>query len=413
MQLSTQDDQSMAAHGDDTPARELCFLVAEDHEFQRSMIVQMLEQLGATGVYEAEDGRAAMEITRELDHPFDIIVTDIDMPGMDGLSFIRRLGEAGVSASLIVTSSLDRPLLDTIETMSAAYGMRLLGAIEKPLTQERLAELIALHWRAKPNPERPRPGAGAYTLDEILAGLREDEFEPFYQPKVELRTGRVKGAEALARWRHPRNGIILPSAFLGLLEDNAQISELTWAMLAQSARDCRSWRDAGLDLDVSVNLSGKQLADPGISDAITWQVAQQGLDPKHMILEITESAAITEVGRVLENLTRLRMKGFGLSIDDYGTGYSSMQQLTRIPFTELKIDQSFVKHAARQESSRLILESSLEMAKKLKIASVAEGVETQDDWNLLRQTDCDLAQGFHIARPMPSGDLAEWARSWG
>ena len=413
MQLSTQDDQSMAAHGDDTPARELCFLVAEDHEFQRSMIVQMLEQRGATGVYEAEDGRAALEITRELDHPFDIIVTDIDMPGMDGLSFIRRLGEAGVGASLIVTSSLDRPLLDTIETMSAAYGMRLLGAIEKPLTQDRLAEMIALHWRAKPNPERPRPGAGAYTLDEILAGLREDEFEPFYQPKVELRTGRVKGAEALARWRHPRNGIILPSAFLGLLEDNAQISELTWAMLALSARDCRSWRDAGLDLDVSVNLSGKQLADPGISDAITWQVGQQGLDPKHMILEITESAAITEVGRVLENLTRLRMKGFGLSIDDYGTGYSSMQQLTRIPFTELKIDQSFVMHAARQESSRLILESSLEMAKKLKIVSVAEGVETQDDWNLLRQTDCDLAQGFHIARPMPSGELAEWVRHWG
>lgn len=413
MQLSTQDDQSMAAQGDDTPARELCFLVAEDHEFQRSMIVQMLEQLGATGVYEAEDGRTAMEITRELDHPFDIIVTDIDMPGMDGLSFIRRLGEAGVGASLIVTSSLDRPLLDTIETMSAAYGMRLLGAIEKPLTQDRLAEMIALHWRAKPNPERPRPGAGAYTLDEILAGLREDEFEPFYQPKVELRTGRVKGAEALARWRHPRNGIILPSAFLGLLEDNSQISELTWAMLAQGARDCRSWRDTGLDLDVSVNLSGKQLADPGISDAITWQVTQQGLDPKHMILEITESAAITEVGRVLENLTRLRMKGFGLSIDDYGTGYSSMQQLTRIPFTELKIDQSFVMHAARQESSRLILESSLEMAKKLKIVSVAEGVETQDDWNLLRQTDCDLAQGFHIARPMPSGELAEWVRHWG
>lgn len=413
MQPSMHDDRPMTAPDDGNPARNLCFLVAEDHEFQRSMIVQMLEFLGATGVYEAEDGRAAMEITRELDHPFDIIVTDIDMPGMDGLSFIRRLGEAGVGASLIVTSSLDRPLLDTIETMSAAYGMRLLGAIEKPLTQERLVELIALHWRAKPNPERPSPGGAAFTLDEILAGLRADEFEPFYQPKVELRTGRIKGAEALARWRHPRNGIILPYAFLGLLEDNAQISELTWSMLAQSARDCRGWQEAGLDLNVSVNLSGKQLADPGISDAITWQVSSQGLEPRHMILEITESAAITEVGRVLENLTRLRMKGFGLSIDDYGTGYSSMQQLTRIPFTELKIDQSFVMHAARQESSRLILESSLEMARKLKIASVAEGVETQEDWNLLRQSDCDLAQGFHIAKPMPSAELVEWVRDWG
>ena len=412
MRISTHDTDTRGSERDRGPAEGLCFLVAEDHEFQRSMIVRVLETLGAKGVYEADDGRTAMEITRELDHPFDIIVTDIDMPGMDGMSFIRHLGEAGVNASLIITSSLDRPLLDTIETMSAAYGMRLLGIIEKPLTQGRLAELIALHWRAKSNPERPRPGAAAFTLDEILAGLRADEFEPFYQPKVDLRTGRVKGVEALARWRHPRNGIILPYAFLGLLEDNSQISELTWSMLAQGASDCRAWRDAGLDLDVSVNLSGKQLADPGISDAITWQVSNQGLDPKYMILEITESAAITEVGRVLENLTRLRMKGFGLSIDDYGTGYSSMQQLTRIPFTELKIDQSFVMHAARQESSRLILESSLEMARKLKIVSVAEGVETQEDWNLLRECHCDLAQGFFIAKPMPAADFPAWVRDW-
>jgi EAL domain-containing protein (putative c-di-GMP-specific phosphodiesterase class I)/CheY-like chemotaxis protein len=394
------------------PAAGLCMLVTEDHEFQRGMIVEMLEGLGARAVYEAEDGRAAMEITRELDHPFDIIVTDIDMPGMDGLTLIRRLGEAGVGASLIITSALDRALLDTIETMSAAYGMRLLGTVEKPPTQERFAELIALHWRSKPNPERPRSGAGAFTLDEILAGLRDEEFEPFYQPKIELRTGRVKGAEALARWRHPRNGIVLPYAFLGLLEEHAQISELTWAMLARSARDCRSWRDAGLDLNVAVNLSVKQLADPGISEAITWQVASQGLDPRHMILEITESAAMTDVGRVLENLTRLRMKGFGLSIDDYGTGYSSMQQLTRIPFTELKIDQSFVQHAAHQESSRMILESSLDMARRLRVASVAEGAETQADWNLLREVGCDLAQGFFIARPMSAADFPAWVREW-
>lgn len=412
MPTSTHNDHADPKGSDEHPAKGLCFLVAEDHEFQRSMMVHMLDDLGAKAVYEAEDGRSALEVTRELDHPFDIIVTDIDMPGMDGMSFIRRLGEASVGASLIITSGLDRSLLDTIETMSAAYGMRLLGTVPKPPTPEKLAELIALHWRAKPNPEKPSPGLAPFTLDEILAGLRADEFEPFYQPKIELRTGQVKGAEALARWRHPRNGIILPNAFLGMLEDNAQISELTWAMLARSARDCRSWRDAGLDLDVAVNLSVKQLADPGISDAITWQVTSQGLEPRYMMLEITESTAMTNVGRVLENLTRLRMKGFGLSIDDYGTGYSSMQQLTRIPFTELKIDQSFVQHAAHQESSRMILESSLEMARKLDITSVAEGAETQADWDLLRECGCDLAQGFFIAKPMPAHDFPEWVRHW-
>jgi EAL domain-containing protein (putative c-di-GMP-specific phosphodiesterase class I) len=131
-----------------------------------------------------------------------------------------------------------------------------------------------------------------------------------------------------------------------------------------------------------------------------------------MMLEITESAAMTNVGRVLENLTRLRMKGFGLSIDDYGTGYSSMQQLTRVPFTELKIDQSFVKHAAHQESSRMILESSLGMARNLAVTTVAEGVETLEDWNLLRDCGCDLAQGFFIARPMPAHEFPGWVRDW-
>ena len=413
MHASTQHDNarpSMAV--DPTPAKGLSFLVAEDHEFQRSMMVAMLEDLGAKGVHEAEDGRAAMEITRELAHPFDIIVTDIDMPGMDGMSFIRRLGEANVGASLIISSSLDRTLLDSIETMSAAYGMRLLGTVEKPPTPERFAELIALHWRAKPKPERAKASASIFTLDEVLAALEAEQFEAFYQPKIELKTGRVKGAEALARWRHPHHGVVLPYAFIGLLEDNDHISELTWIMLAQSARDCRTWREAGLDLDVSVNLSVKQLADPSIADAITWQVSNQGLDPRYMTLEITESAAMTDVGRVLENLTRLRMKGFGLSIDDYGTGYSSMQQLTRIPFTELKIDQSFVQHAAHQESSRLILESSLDMAKKLGIVSVAEGAETQEDWTLLRESGCDLAQGFFIAKPMASSAFPEWVRDW-
>ena len=406
------DDNPRAGASAAMPAKGLCFLVAEDHEFQRSMMVEMLESLGARAVYEAGDGQSAMEITRELDYPFDIIVTDIDMPGMDGMAFIRRLGEAKVGASLIITSSLDRSLLDTIETMSAAYGMRLLGTVEKPATPERFAEMIALHWQAKPNPERLKLSVSVFNLEEVLAGLRAEEFEPFYQPKIDLRTGRVKGAEALARWRHPSSGIVSPYAFLGLLEESGQISELTWIMLAQAARQCRGWRDDGLDLNVSVNLSVKQLADPAIADAVTWQVTSQGLEPRHMILEITESAAMTDVGRVLENLTRLRMKGFGLSIDDYGTGYSSMQQLTRIPFTELKIDQSFVMHAAHQESSRMILESSLDMARKLGITSVAEGAETREDWNLLRECGCDLAQGFYIARPMEADAFPDWVREW-
>jgi hypothetical protein len=245
---------------------------------------------------------------------------------MDGMAFIRRLGEAKVAASLIVTSSLERALLDSIETMSAAYGIRLLGTIEKPASPERFAQLIAAHWQLRANPEKQRAPMSPFALDEVLAGIANDEFVPFFQPKIELRSGRVRGFEALARWRHPRRGMVLPYAFIQLLEQHDQIGELTWSMLAQAAAQCRRWREAGFDIDVSVNLSVAQLGDPAISDAVTWQVVNQGLDPRHMVLEITESVAMSNVGAVLENLARLRMKGFGLSIDDYGTGYSSMQQ---------------------------------------------------------------------------------------
>lgn len=414
MPTSTWDDNRSAGADADAalPGKDLRFLVVEDHEFQRSMMVEMLENLGARSVDEAVDGFSALEVTREIDQSFDIIVTDIDMPGMDGMAFIRRLGEAKVRASLIITSGLDRSLLETVETMSGAYGMRLLGTVEKPPTPERFAELIGLHWQTKPSPDKSTQGVSTFSLEQVMEGLHAEQFEPFYQPKIDLTTNRVKGAEALARWRHPHFGIVLPYAFISLLEAAGQISELTWIILAKSARDCRSWRDAGFDLNVSVNLSVKMLEDPAIADAITWQVTQQGLDPKHMILEVTESAAMGSVGQVLENLIRLRIKGFGLSIDDYGTGYSSMQQLTRIPFTELKIDQSFVMHATRQASSRKILESSLEMARKLGISSVAEGAETAEDWNLLRECGCDLAQGFFVAKPMKSADFPEWVRAW-
>jgi EAL domain-containing protein (putative c-di-GMP-specific phosphodiesterase class I)/CheY-like chemotaxis protein len=386
--------------------------VVEDHEFQRRMMVEMLEGLGARAVQEAVDGAAALALTRDGGFAFDVIVTDIDMPGVDGMALIRELGEARIAASLIISSGLDRALLHTIETMSSAYGLRLLGTIEKPASPDRFAELIGRHVQARRAPERQRDAEAPFSLEEVLAGLANGEFEPFFQPKVELRTGRVKGAEALARWRHPRDGWVFPNAFIALLEDGGHIDRLTEAMLTGAAAQCARWRADGLELDVSVNLSIAQLGTTGVAEAVTARVVGQGLDPRHMILEITESAAMTNVGPVLENLNRLRMKGFGLSIDDYGTGYSSMQQLTRIPFTELKIDRSFVAGAGRQESSRVILESSLAMARRLNIQSVAEGAETREDWDLLLACGCDLVQGYFVAKPMDAASFARWMRDW-
>jgi EAL domain-containing protein (putative c-di-GMP-specific phosphodiesterase class I) len=390
----------------------LSFLVAEDHEFERRTLVKMLAGLGAKGVYEAPDGGAALAIVQDPSRPVDIVICDLDMPGMDGMEFIRRLGEARVPISVILASGLERTLIASVATMSRAYGIRLLGVVEKPLTPARLEPLIRLHRLSKGEPAPAETACPTFTLEEVIAGLANDEFEPYFQPKVDLSSGLITGAEALARWRHPLRGIIAPQAFITLLEDNGMIDALTWVMLRKSAACCLAWRDGGLDATVSVNLSLKSLADVRVADRVTDLVRGQNLEPRHMILEVTESAATTDVGVALENLARLRMKGFGLSIDDYGTGYSSMRQLTRIAFTELKVDQSFVLNAAREISARVILESSLKLARKLSITSVAEGVETGSDFELLRQLHCNIAQGYFIARPMESESFLAWVREW-
>lgn len=273
--------------------------------------------------------------------------------------------------------------------------------------------MIKLYQPPHPSLDRPKAAGPSFSLDEIVDGLKNDEFEPFYQPKVAMATGRIKGAEALARWRHPQKGIIDPYEFIGPMEANGLIDELTWIMLKKTAVFCSKWLAASkpqLSVTVSVNLSVKSLSDARLAEHVMAIVRDTGLDPKHMILEVTESATMSDIGMVLENLSRLRMKGFGLSIDDYGTGYSSMQQLTRIAFTELKIDQSFVANAGRQESARIIIESSLDMAKRLHIVSVAEGIETQMDWDMLRQLGCQVAQGYFVSRPMAAGVFLKWSR---
>jgi EAL domain-containing protein (putative c-di-GMP-specific phosphodiesterase class I)/AmiR/NasT family two-component response regulator len=396
--------------GKEMSIANLRFLVAEDHDFQRSAVVRVLESLGAKTVHEAANGQGALKILQDPARPVDIVISDLDMPGMDGMEFIRRLGHAGAHVSIILGSSLERKLLASIATMSEAYGIKLLGVVEKPLTPAKLVPLIKLHMAPQAEPDRPL--SPTFTLEEIAAGLKNDEFEPFFQPKVELATGRVNGAEALARWRHPRQGLVAPYAFIKPLEDNGLIDELTWVMLRKAAAFCGTWRATGVDASVSVNLSLKSLGDVKIAGRVTELVGSQNVEPHHMILEITESAATVDVGESLENLARLRMKGFGLSIDDYGTGYSSMQQLTRIAFTELKVDQSFVMNAAKEQSARVILEASLRMAKKLNINSVAEGVETREDFHLLCQLSCDMAQGYFIARPMECAAYLGWVLDW-
>jgi len=239
---------------------KLKFLAVEDHEFQRGMLLKMLARLGATNVSTAADGRAALNIVKSSYPSIDIIISDLDMPGMDGLELMRHLSEARIPVAIILTSALESVLLDSIETMTRAYGVKILGVIQKPITLEKLDALIKLHVPANAGQDQPVTGRAPFTVEEIVRALTNNEFEPFFQPKVALATSRLKGAEALARWRHPQKGTIAPYGFIGPLEEHNQIDELTWMMLRKSVGFCSEWRaKSGRDVNVSINLSVKSL----------------------------------------------------------------------------------------------------------------------------------------------------------
>jgi EAL domain-containing protein (putative c-di-GMP-specific phosphodiesterase class I)/CheY-like chemotaxis protein len=390
---------------------EVQFLVVEDQAFERELLVCMLAGLGAIHIAEAADGRAALDEMSRRDVPVNIIISDLDMPGMDGMEFIRHIGDADLPSGVILISAHDRALLASVATMTEDYGVQLLGTVEKPIEVQRLAELIKRYQPAVQK-RRAQVAGTSFSGKDISDALAARMFEPLFQPKVDIATGVVKGAEALARWYHPQFGMVGPYAFIATMEANQCIDELTWIMLEKSALACCGWRAQGLDVQVSVNLSLASLARIGLADRITEIVQAQDLDPRYMTLEVTETIAMTDMAHALENLARLRIRGFGLSIDDYGTGYSSMQQLSRIPFTELKIDQSFVMNAREKESCRVILESSLDIARKLGLKAVAEGVETRADWDLLDKLGCAVAQGYFVAKPMEAANFAAWVAAW-
>jgi EAL domain-containing protein (putative c-di-GMP-specific phosphodiesterase class I)/CheY-like chemotaxis protein len=391
----------------------LRFLIVEDEPTQRAGLVALLTHIGARHIAQAEHGRAALEMLQAQSPPTDILLCDIDLPDMDGMALLRHMVDLPSLPSIILVSQLDAAMRDSVFAMAQAYRLPILGDMAKPPSRSKLLGLLAHHQPSAPHKSRPADAAApTVARDEIAAGLKKGEFVPYFQPKVEMDSGRVVGAEALVRWNHPQRGLLAPGAFLEAVESHGLMDHLTWIVLAQSAAIGNTWHQRGLALTLSVNLSLSSLGRVELAERIVEVVSKHGFPLGSMILEVTESAAMQAVGPSLENLTRLRLRGFGLSIDDYGTGYSALQQLTRVPFTELKIDQSFVGTALEHETTRIVVESSLEIARKLKLKSTAEGIETPQQWEMLKAMGCDIAQGYLIAKPMPAEALPDWVAHW-
>ena len=389
--------------------RQRGVLVVDDSPLQRQSIIESLRQLGVTKLFEAGNGRDGLQMMNSLYQPPAVIILDLAMPGMDGIEMVQQLAHEGLYPSVLIASSAEPGIIEAVQTMIEALGLALLGAMHKPLTLEMVAAALATF-----NDRAPAHGAGyddngtAISVDSLRQAIARGHIVPFYQPKMWLENGRVTGLEALARWRGNDDQLIPPLAFIELAEQNGLIDDLTLAMLDVVLRDLSFWQGAGLYPTVAINLSPRSLAGRHFANEIISRVEAARISSSALVFEITEGSLVKDLAAALGTLGRLRLKGFGLSIDDYGTGFSSMQQLSRLPFTELKIDRSFVHHAHEKWQLRTILESAINMGHHLGLTTVAEGVETQEELDLLRTLGCKYAQGYLIAPPMPALELLEW-----
>lgn len=245
-------------------------------------------------------------------------------------------------------------------------------------------------------------------MAELRRAVEQEQFELHYQPKIDLATGRVMGVEALMRWRHPRDGLIMPDAFIPMLEQTGQIRALTPWMLSEALAFGRRLQAAGMSVTVSMNLSVRDLQDPNLDDTLAEQLSAVQADPSMCEFEVTESAVMTEPQRAIEALNRLAETGFRLAIDDFGTGYSSFAYLKKLPVNTLKIDKSFVIGMSHDDNDAAIVRASIELAHSLNLKIVAEGVEDAGTLERLRLLGCDAAQGHYISRPLIGDELLSW-----
>lgn len=384
----------------------LRFLIVDDEPLMVNLSQRVLQDLGATQISSASNGSAALALMRDAPQSTDILVCDLNMPRMDGVELTRHLAGLGFQGAIIFLSGEDDGLLRAAKQVAEAHRLNVLGTLQKPDIVQPLKAAVARY-----SPHVPRawtPTGPNVSEKELASALANRELLLHFQPQVDIRTQHVHAVEALARWNHPVHGLLAPWKFIPLAEQTGHIAALTDQVLVQAFRHLADWRKRGLNLQMSVNVPMQCFDNLPFVEFLATSAENESISLDSLTLEVTESQLISNLARSLEVLARLRIKRVCLAIDDFGTGYSSMQQLQQLPVQELKLDRGFVSGATHDPRTRAILETSIQLAKRLGLRTVAEGVETEEELELVKNLGCDLAQGYYFAPPLAADALEAW-----
>jgi EAL domain-containing protein (putative c-di-GMP-specific phosphodiesterase class I)/ActR/RegA family two-component response regulator len=368
-------------------------LIVEDHPFQHLYLQNMFSELGEFDLACARDGEEALDYLKQRD--FDLVLTDLLMPGMDGVQFIQGLAAQRSRPALAIMSAASRRMLTGASLVASNLQVKVIGLISKPVNAAALRCLIdQLQALRQSVPAATHPGIDRQS---ICNALDNGELQAWFQPKKALNNGRIVAAEALVRWNHPEHGTLLPGVFLPALIAFGLEEPLLWCVLKQAIAAQAIWCEQGYDIPVSVNLPTHLLNSHDLPDRIlAFVLAHQGL-PARICFELMECSVPDDISNFYAGACRLRIKGFGLSQDDFGKGYSSYMNLVSAPFTELKIDRALVQGCNANAELAQALTSIVSLGRQLGLTVVAEGVETAQELALLRKIDCTQVQGFLIS----------------
>jgi EAL domain-containing protein (putative c-di-GMP-specific phosphodiesterase class I)/ActR/RegA family two-component response regulator len=393
--------------------------VAEKNKTDRSLLIldqdidhaDELKEIAGEHGFDAKIAGNIDEFRLNRDESTRIIVLDLEIDSSDGIEIIRELADAGCKASLIIIGDIDRRILNAAERLARARGLRVAGVLPKPVNRFGLLRLLdrAVESGSGSKDELSKIQLGKNELRECM---ENGGIEVQYQPKIDVRTLEFVSVETLVRMKHPKYGVLEPASFLVQIEESGLIGRMTGDVARQAFEQSADWARQGLHLQVAINVSPLLLTDLQLPETFVKLTDEFGLDRDEVVLEITESWASQDDIAALDILTRLRMKGFHLSIDDFGTGYSTMSQLNELPYSEMKLDQTFIRNCVRDAEARAIVESSIELGHKLGMKVVAEGIEKQEDWDLISDLRCDEGQGYFIARPMGGANIPDWLSHW-
>jgi diguanylate cyclase (GGDEF)-like protein len=320
-----------------------------------------------------------------------------------------------LNAAAAIQASFESPIvLDDVEVrVEASIGIAAMGEhADAPNVLLQRSDAALAHARSRHSgvevysPECDHFDATRLKLlTEVSGALERGEFILQYQPKIELQSGRITGVEALVRWHHREHGVLAPAEFIPLIEQTALIRPLTLALVGQALDQLVIWRDLGIDIRMSVNLSARNLLDAQLPQRIAEILDEHRIEPDRLVVEVTESAAMADPHRAVAVLAALRATGVGVSVDDFGTGNASIEYLANLPATEIKIDRSFITDILEEPRAEAIVRSTIDLARNLELTVVAEGIETEAVLNHLISLGCDIGQGYFILRPQPADEL--------